>query len=87
MKQRKHQRRKRHIHLFPMDPLEGGSLYSAVPALWVFEGHISMVPMIALTVVAAGGVMGGLMQRFGQAGFWAVSYTHLDVYKRQSSSG
>ena len=58
--------------LFPMAPLEGGSLYSAVPALWVFEGLIWMVPMIALTVVAAGGVMGGLMQRFGQAGFWVV---------------
>lgn len=58
--------------LFPAAPLEGGSLHSAMPALWVFEGHIWMLPLIALTAVAVGGVMGGVMQRFGQAGFWVV---------------
>lgn len=57
---------------FPAVPLEGGSLHSAMPALWVFEGHIWMLPLIALTVVAFGGMMGGMMQRFGQAGFWVV---------------
>ena len=30
------------------------------------------MPLIALTAVAVGGVMGGVMQRFGQAGFWVV---------------
>ena len=48
--------------LFPAAPLEGGSLHSAMPALWVFEGHIWMLPLIALTAVAVGGVMGGVMQ-------------------------
>ena len=58
--------------LFPFAPLEGGSLYSAMPALWLFEHHVWMLPLIALTTVAAGGLMGSVMQRFGQAGFWFV---------------
>lgn len=41
--------------LFPAAPLEGGSLHSAMPALWVFEGHIWILPLIALTAVAVGG--------------------------------
>ncbi len=56
--------------LFAALPLEGGTLLSAYPVHWMFTAHLWMVPLLAVSAVLLGTLMGALFWRLGRTGFW-----------------
>ena len=53
-------------------PIEGETFVAANPTLLLFHDYFWVVPLIALGIVAFGMAAGGMLMRFGRAGFWVV---------------
>lgn len=53
-------------------PPDGETFIAANPTLLLFQDYFWLVPLIALGIVAFGMAAGGMLTRFGRAGFWVV---------------
>lgn len=61
-----------HRGWFAAMPYEGGTVYTAYPVRWLFERSFWMVPLLIVTAVALGLLVGALLWRVGQWGFWVI---------------
>lgn len=56
----------------PALPYEGGTVYTAYPVRWLFEQKFWMVLLLVVTAVTLGMLIGALLWRVGQWGFWVI---------------